>query len=503
MPDLNDYEALFTEFTEDEAKRMLLYGDKNGWPPLPCDHPTRPWPVKVYPPVLREINIALAESLQVSPAMVGCSILGVLSIACLGASVRVILDYIERLLLFIMLKALPSERKSAVFSFLIRPLIELARIINGFKLAERVENEMKIKMLENRMAKAIKTNDEDTARSLQAEIDAVPAVRLFDTSFTDVTPEALARSMSNNGGSGSIASAEGCIFNILSGTYSPDPNIDIFLQAYTGERVRIERVNREPITMDQTALAILVAVQPQVMERFLDNEVLLERGLCARFLYCAPESMLGRRNARTARPVSADAANRYSRLIQTLAQQSYDSTSRELHMDAMAMELFYRWSEEVEANIGPGGPWSGIANGWEGKLVGNTVRIAGLLKMADSPDYSLPITIGHFQNAIEIARYFVDQALAITGKAAGLTPTSREVLDEIKKQGESPFSPYDLRQRLRFRKNFKEGAKVDEALSSLAASGYIRLTLPPEWQGVGRKPEAMYELHPDLLTRKN
>ncbi len=92
--------------------------------------------------------------------------------------------------------------------------------------------------------------------------------------------------------------------------------------------------------------------------------------------------------------------------------------------------------------------------------------------------------------------------MAATGKAVGLTPAAREVLEELKKQAESPFQPSELRQKLRSRKQFKEGAKVDEALDCLAAAGFIRLASPPAWQGIGRRPEAQYELHPDLLNRK-
>ena len=499
MRELVDYEELL----QDESAQELLKNNGTPWAPLPGSAPTRAFPLSSLTRVMQETVSEVADSLQVAPEMVACAALVVISIACLGTSIRVFPDYIEPSQLYLLIAALPSERKSAVLSVLLRPLIEQARLINDFKTKEKSETDLKRTMLSKRFEKALSKGDEEAARSLQAELDALPEVRLAPTPFTDVTPEALAKALSNNGGSGSIASAEGCLFNVLSGSYSPDPNIDVLLQGYSGERLRIERVGRESITIERAMLAILVAVQPQVLARFLGNEVLLERGLCARFLYCLPRSNVGYRDARAARPVSADTSSRWARLIQRLAQLSYEGAPRELRLDAMALELYYQWADEVERNIGPGGPWHGIANGWEGKLVGNTIRIAGLLKMADTPDCSLPVSVEHFGAAIEIARFFVDQALTLTGKAAGLTPAAKEVLDEIKKQSESPFSPYDLRQKLRFRKNFKEGAKVDAALSCLTESGYIRLTLPPPWSGIGRKPEALYEVHPDLLSQQN
>lgn len=473
------------------------------WGLLPENGPTMSFPVNVFPPALQCIVEELAASLQVSIDFVGSMVLLVLCIACLGTTVRVLPDYIEPTQLYLLLSALPSERKSAVLSFLLRAYLERARLVNEFNKVAKAENDLKRTMLSKRLEKALSKGDGESARIIQAEIDQLPEIKMFDTPFTDVTTEALTKAMANNGGRGSIASAEGCLFNTLSGTYSPDPNIDIILQGWSGERVRVERIGRDSVLIDRATLAILVAVQPQVMERFLCNEVLLERGLCARFLYCVPKSNIGHRNVREAKPVSANAYNNYAKIIQTLAQQSYDDVPRELKMDGMATELYYQWAEEVESKIGHGGEWHGIANGWEGKLVGNTIRIAGILKMADSPDCSLPINALHFSGAIELARYFVDHAMAATGKAAGLTPAAREVLDELKKQGESPFSPYELRQKLRFRKRFKEGVEVDKALNCLADAGYIRISLPPEWQGVGRKPEALYVMHPDLLSKNN
>lgn len=498
MHDLQEYEALLP----DEGAQELLKSSPAPWAPLQGSAPTREFPLTCLSQVMQETVSEVSASIQVAPEMVACVALVVVSIACLGTNIRVLPDYLEPSQLYLLIAANPSERKSPALSILLRPLNEQAKLINEFKAKEKSEVDLKRTMLSKRFEKALSKGDEESARSIQAELDNLPEVRLAPTPFTDITPEALAKALSSNGGSGSISSAEGCLFNVLSGSYSPDPNIDVILQGYSGERIRIERIGRESVAIERATLAILVAVQPQVLDRFLGNEILLERGLCARFLYCLPRSKVGYRDARSARPVSAETASRWSRLIQKLAQLSYEGAPRELCLDSMALELYYQWADEVEWNIGPGGPWRGIANGWEGKLVGNTVRIAGLLKMAASPDCALPITVEHFSNAIEIARYFVDQALALTGKAAGLTPAAKEVLDEIKKQAESPFSPYELRQRLRFRKAFKDGTKVDAALSCLAKSGYIRLTLPPPWAGVGRKPEALYELHPDLLSDK-
>lgn len=497
MSDLKEYEELLL----DEAAQDLFRGESEPWKELPSCTPTMDFPVKCLTPVLQNIVNEVADSVQVSSEMVACAALGVLSIACLGTSVYIRQDYSEPTQLYILISAAPSERKSAVLSILPRPINDLARSINKYKKEEKDRNDLKRAMLKKSLDKALAKGKESEARSIQAQMDEIPDVKLFLTPYTDITMEALAIELSVNGGTGSIVTDEGALFNVLSGAYSQDPNIDVILQGYTGGRIHVGRVGRDTVSIERAMLAILVAVQPQVLERLLSNEVLLGRGLCTRFLYSRPKSLIGHRNARTSKPVSADTAERYNHLIQRLAQQSFEGAQREIHMDEQATELYYQWAEEVERNVGPGALWNGVANGWESKLVGNTIRIAGLLKMADSPNSSHPINYEHFSSAIEIARYFVDQALALTGKASGLTPAAREVLEEILAQSESPFSPYNLRQKLRYRKSFKEGAKVDQALACLAKAGYIRLTLPPPYAGTGRRPEATYEVHPDLLNK--
>ncbi len=496
--DLAEYEALLQKA---EAQQLLL-GPERPWGPLPDGKPTAFFPVDSFPPAFRDYAVELAESLQVPIDMTGCAVLGALSIACLGTSVSVLPGYREPTQLYIAIVAPPSERKSSVLSSVLQPIRNMGKLINDLKAKDRSAINLKRSVLEKQMAKAIAKGDETGAGLLQDKIANLPEVKLYSPPLTDATPEALAKAMSDNGGTLSFASAEGGLINIISGQYNQLTNIDVLLQAYSGEPVAVERIGREPVVIEHASLAILLAVQPQVLERFLGNEALLERGLCARFLYCIPRSLLGHRDARTAWPVSADTARRYGGILDALVMQSYDGTARELKLEASALELHYNWAAEVEKNIGPDGAWCGIANGWEGKLVGNTIRIAGLLRMAEMIDPVLPISEKHFDAAINLARYFIDHALVATGKSSGLTPDAKEVLAEIRKQGKSPFPPYGLRQILHNRNKFRESRKVDEALSCLSAAGYIRLIPPPERQGVvGRMPESLYEVHPEILPK--
>ena len=88
-----------------------------------------------------------------------------------------------------------------------------------------------------------------------------------------------------------VLSAEGDLFDIMSGRYSRDgqvPNLGIFLKGHAGDLLLVDRKGREPERIDKPALTIVVTIQPQVLLDIARRPVLRGRGLLARVLYCLP-----------------------------------------------------------------------------------------------------------------------------------------------------------------------------------------------------------------------
>jgi len=494
---LANYEKLMTT----EAAQQLL-GQVKPWGPLTTPAAPPGYPEEALPTPAREMAQAVADALQVDIGMPGCFVLGAASIALLGkAYVRVREGYNEPVQLYIAVCALPSERKSAALAAILAPIRAYLKDYNDLHAADIAANQAKRDILRRKRDKATNKGDEVEALRLTEELQATPELHPMELLLTDATPEALAKAMARNDGRMGFASGEGGLFNVLAGAYSEQVNLDVILQGYSGESVAIERVSREPIRIEHAALAIALAVQPQVLETFLGNEIMLGRGLCARFLYAQPPSMLGYRLVRDAKPIPPVVSVAYNQRMYQLATFQAKETVHQLTLSRDALEVYFKWAEEVECCMGKCGCWEGIANGWEGKLVGNTVRLAGIIKMLDNPDPFPPISALHFSAAVELARYFVAQALHVTGKDQGFTPDTREVLDEIKKQRQHTFKAYDLRQKLRFRKRFEREGSINTALLELERLGYIRMGTLPDWNGIGRKPEALWEVHPDLLEK--
>src|SRR5262249_32940885 len=121
----------------------------------------------------------------------------------------------------------------------------------------------------------------------------VPAVpQLF---VDDITPEALSRTLRDQGGRILQASAEGTAFEIIKGRYTDKPNFDVYLKGHAGDPLRINRVTRETELVDDPALSLALAVQPDVIRGLGENASLKARGLLARPLYSIPVSTIGSR----------------------------------------------------------------------------------------------------------------------------------------------------------------------------------------------------------------
>lgn len=125
------------------------------------------------------------------------------------------------------------------------------------------------------------------------EREAVNPLRLL---ADDTTPEALASLMAANDGRMGIVSDEGGVFDILAGKYSNGKaNLDVFLKAYSGAPIRIDRKGRPPESIDHSALTMLLMVQPAVLEAIMGNQDFAGRGFLARPLYSLPLSTVGHR----------------------------------------------------------------------------------------------------------------------------------------------------------------------------------------------------------------
>jgi replicative DNA helicase len=199
----------------------------------------------------------------------------------------------------------PGSRKSPVFSNLSAPITATEAELVENLLPQITTLRVDKKAAEDAAARAAdqmaKANlaEHDGARfeahqaALAAEAITVPAIpRLF---VDDVTPEALASIIAEQGGSLAILSAESEVFNVIAGRYSGSPNMNVFLKGHAGDALRVDRRGRPPETIEHPALTLGICTQPAALADLAAIPGAAGRGLLARFLFTVPDATIGTR----------------------------------------------------------------------------------------------------------------------------------------------------------------------------------------------------------------
>jgi hypothetical protein len=136
---------------------------------------------------------------------------------------------------------------------------------------------------------------------------------------------------------------------------------------------------------------------------------------------------------------------------------------------------------------------------WGGKLVGATVRIAGLLHLATRfrDGWARPIDAKTFDAARQVADYYTahaQQAYDIIG-ADPATADARAILGWLRTTTASRLTTRDLMRGIKHR--FAKAADAEPALRILETAGWIRRLPDPPHQGRGRPASPAWETHPE------
>lgn len=479
-------------------------------PPIPFTQHTLPtFPVDAFPPVIRDYVLAVAETTQTPVDMAATAALAVLALCQQGKyRIKGKDDWIEPLNLFTVIVAEPSERKSAVIS-------HMAGAVHRYEAAynQLHANAVERSRVEKRMLEKEQHKLEEMVLKGKAQIEDLQDVSMQLANFRevmpmrlyvdDVTTEKLTSVLSENGGTAAILSAEGGIFDMLSGIYTKNVNIDVFLKGHSGDSIRVDRIGRNSESIMNPALTVLLAVQPNVLSGMMSNGTFRGRGLTARFMYCMPKSRVGDRQYRT-QPIPDEVARCYEITIRNLLDEEKPQTPELIYLSPGADKLLEAFAGEVESKLKS--EYSDIPD-WAGKLVGAVLRISGLLcraanaKCADFLDVPESTTVSPEQmtGAIAIGRYFTEHARAAYSLmgADDLVKQSKYTLDAIIKNGLTEFTRRDI---MRICRSFKKTEQVQPVLNHLTDLGYLALKEAELPVSKGRPNNPAYLVNP-LLYR--
>lgn len=416
----------------------------------------------------------------------------------------------------------PGNRKSAVMRVMTAPLLEWEReqaeaLGPEIKRATSTTESMKARIDELR-AKAAKAKDNADFDRFNGQIleleEGLPEIpelpRLWGQ---DITPEKCGTLMAQNDERLAIFSAEGGIFDILAGRYSNGiPNLDLFLQAHSGDMVRVDRGSREPVFMAHPALTIGLSPQPDVLRGMANKPGFRGRGLLGRFLYALPVSPMGFRKLEP-QPIPSHIREAYNNHVRALIDMKpatgEDGQSRP-HVLILSSEAWREWKEfsrALETKLREGGKFEHITD-WAGKLPGAAIRISGLLHCAlhaRGEPWAQEISKDTMSRALTIAAILSDHALAVFDMM-GADPaleSARKVWRWVERQRLSTFSARECFQALKG--SFRRMADFEPVLDVLVERAYLLESAkgapiaPAKKHGPGR-PSRILTVNPSISS---
>lgn len=423
----------------------------------------------------------------------------------------------------------PGSRKSSALAAMAYPLREAERekvkeLEPQIAAArERLAiHERRLEILRNKVAKE---QNEDECRVLMNEIEGMteepPLMPVQPYYLTeDVTPERMAGLLAEQKGVMAILSAEGGLFGMLAGRYSPNANIDIFLKGHSGEDYRVDRIGRPSEFIPKATLTLGLTVQPDILRSLAQSQEFRGRGLIARFLFSLPNSLVGTRLSQKGRSIDPQAERRYSRAIRsildlpTAATEDNPGARHPLLITGDAWDVWAAGADDVERRQADGGDLAGIRD-WASKLAGAVARIAGgfhLIQEATSgTPWAKPICAETVAAAWRIGHcYLIPHALAVFGQM-GADPNQAlayKLLGFVQGQGwltqrqaspnklaDDQFSLYECQRA--YQTASKDALK--SALEVLRERNYIRPDEAVRSTNRGRPKGETYRVNPALL----
>lgn len=432
---------IYTPTTASQALVPVSCGSTSA----PEDDAPTPFPVETLPPTVAAIVGAVAECERVPPALPGVIALGVLSGSVgAGLAVRSGPQRTTRANVYFIGAAESGSGKSECFRRLAEPLLEQQRRqIEEWRAGTgpRLRSEAQVlkKEIEALEAKASKRHEPEARERLIGEVAYKQARReevlseAHEPLITaqDITAERLAVLLDQNHEVifSTSADARKLVDNLL-GRYGTARMTDeaLYLSAFSGDFVRVDRQGREPVTLNHPCLALLWLLQPDALELMLDESSLSASGFIPRCLMAhtraTPRHIEGESSA-IPEPVQGAWKNLVQALLRTFRRPGVKEVVESSPEASLLLVTFHNEvvdRREVElADVGS------FAARWAEQAWRLSVVLHAAAWGAQAHEHALAADTA--AGAITLARWFADEQLALL--ARGRRERARKLEDEV------------------------------------------------------------------------
>lgn len=480
-------------------------------PKFPLDIPTElaSW---------KELVTTISHSVQVPAGLAGMFSLPCISTALSGrVKVETNDKYYEPCNLYTIVLSEPGTRKSSVKKILVAPILDYQKDLCEILRPEIESNRSEYRQLEQRrksIEKELSKLEVDNPDALRSELDRLNEEIAYFQKPTalpqlisgDTTMEALAANMQSNNGSVAILDDEGGgFFGTISGRYKKGEQLvnDLVLKGYDGQPYYENRIGRDNISMDRTAINIGIAMQPAVLRELKHRKYLEETGMLPRFLFAMPPDTVGNRNRSTV-SVPKEMLTDYSQRLKMLFTCRSFTEDLVIKMSEEADWMYGNFFDNIEGRMRQGQDLYPL-RAWASKLLGKVARIAGVLNCyanADKIKLDTPQVISGsiMDYSVSVGYYLIEHAKAVYALVELSTDVHRakQILRIVRSNNKSVIGQQDIWQIV---KNSKAGiqkvADIEPAIIILIEHNYIR-PIEPE-QGKSGRPSIKFEVNPEIL----
>jgi len=478
-----------------EPASRFLQDELPAAPTLPVD--------EVFGPRLSGWMKSAAEAKNAPVDYVVLSVLSVLS-ATIGNArwVSPWHGWTEPPVIWTMCVGLPSSSKSPAFDAVLSPLRKVER-----RLREAAEVGRKEWAEKNEIAKlaeanwkeavkaAIKEGKTPPARPREADAGLSPHVpRLV---VNDTTIERLGALLANQ--PRGILQMRDELAGWLEGMqrYTSGSDRPFWLEAFGGRSFTVERMGREPVSVDRLTVSVMGGIQPDRLKSLLSKSD--DDGLLARFLPIWPEAVPVHRPGVWADEALMEGVIEKLLTLDLVTDENDEVRPWFVHFTEGARELMDDFRRAVRE-------WEGEAEGlmqsFIGKLPGLAARLSLVLALLDwameGGDDPHEITVNHFGRAAHLVeadllpmarRAYADAAILKEERAA------IRLVGIIREQGWRSFTSRDV-MRLE-RSGLGTKAKLGPVLALLEDGECIRL-IDTQSNPQGGRPQRLFAVNPAL-----
>lgn len=488
------------------------FNDPMPQPLTPEKMKPEPYPLEALGAVLGEAAHAIADGVQVAPAMAGQSVLAAAALAAQPFANVIIDGRTYPLNLFCLTISESGDRKSGTDNVATQPhakrqreLFESYKESYDYYLNEREAfNTARQEVLKTKR----KEGREEIAKALM-ELGAPPEPPLAPTLICqEPTLEGLQKSFSGGQSSQGLFSDEGGTFfgGHAMNKDNAQKSIAGLSTFWDGKDIhRLRAGEGESMSIKNPRLSIHLMVQPVIAQRVLSDGLLSGQGFLARFLMAAPESLAGRRKYQEIDLTTNQAVKRYQQLMTRLleAEQPKDTDGtlepRDLQVTGEAKALWVDAYNEIELALSPSGDYSEI-KATAAKMAEQIARIAGVLTIIDNHNAER-VTGDTMSRAIVLGDWYLTEALRLTkqGNVGAEYVTAQEVIQWIIAKGLGVITVNQVNKGTR---KVKSAQHAREILRLLEENGWL-VPLPSDTILNGEKAREAWRLNRRALEAAN